>query len=67
MTDLKLAVEIADLSADAAERDKPLDVTKEAARLVQSHDTDLGNTEVAGVLAEEQAAAMDEAQVQRDD
>ena len=58
MVTLFMAVEVADLVADSAERAEPLDPQKEAKRLVREHpETELTVVEVAAVLEEEVEAA----------
>ena len=58
---LPLAVEIADLVADAGEKHEALDIKREAKRLVREHpEAEVGVDEVAEVLKEERTAAIEE-------
>ena len=58
---LPLAVEIADLVADAGETHEALDIKREAKRLVREHpEAEVGVDEVAEVLKEERTAAIEE-------
>ena len=59
MESLALAIKLADLAAEAEERGEPVDVSREAKRLVREHpEAEFGVNEVAEVLEEEQAAAL---------
>ena len=58
MPTLPLAIDLADLVAEAAAKDEPLNTKREAKRLVRGHpEADHGIDEMAEVLGEEAEAA----------
>ena len=58
MASLQLAIDLADLAADAARSEEPLDTRKEAKQLLREHpEADFTVKEVAETLEEEATAA----------
>ena len=58
MASLQLAIDLADLAADAATSEEPLDTRKEAKQLLRQHpEADFTVKEVAETLEEEATAA----------